>query len=129
LPAHLLEDLAPFVFGALQHAGDELGLGVGGVGGSRRRARLARRDIARAFAQAGQQRQRIDAEDQRDHDDGDQAEAAAEQPAAQREADARPAEAAPAKTTAAEAAFAAAILDVAALVAIHLHGSVSVVYL
>ena len=72
-------------------------------------------------------RKRIDAQDQRDHDDRDQAKATAKQAAAQRDADARPAKAA-ANTTAAEStAFAAAILDVAALVAIRLHDSVSVV--
>ena len=54
-------------------------------------------------------------------------EAATEQAAAQRDRDAATAEATTPKATAAEAAFAAAILDIAALVAIHLHDSVSVV--
>ena len=121
--------MAPDVLGALQHAGHELGLGIGVAGRPRGGAGLAwRGDVARRRRRpVPSSEQRIDAQDQRDHDDGDQAEAALEQAAAQRDRDAATAEAAAAKATTAEsAAFAAAILDVAALVAIHLHGSVSV---
>ena len=59
------------------------------------------------------------------HHDGDQPEAALEQAATHRNAAAAKSTAAKA-TTAESTAFAAAILDVAALIAIHLHGSVSV---
>ena len=81
--------------------------------------------LLRAAVHAAQQRQRIDAQDHADHHDGDQPEAALEQAAADRNAAA--AEAAAAEPATAEStAFAAAILDVAALIAIHLHGSVSI---
>ncbi len=136
LPAHLLEEVAPHVLGALQHPRDETLFRVVGRRPRRGALRALRRHVTAAAAaaatvavdEAAEQSERIDAQNQADHDDGDQAEAALEQAAAQRDRDARAAaESAAAKATAAKAtAVAAAILDVAALLAIQLHGSVSV---
>ena len=134
LAAHPLEDLVPDILGALQHARDELGLGVAGGRGRARRAagrgRGWRRRVTRGAAPAAgniaQDGARIGAHDHRDDDEGHQAEAALEQAAAA-SAHRNGKAAAATQSTAADAAVAAAVLDVAALVAIHLHGSVSLV--
>ena len=115
LPAHLAEDITPYVFGALEHARDELRFGIcRGRRGRRsalRRRRTRRRGRGRRIARAAatgnvvQDRAGVGAHYHGNDDEGHQAEAALEQAAA-----------------AAHAVVAAAIFDVAALVAIHLHG-------
>src|SRR5829696_2574973 len=125
LPAELPEGGRPDVLGALQHARHELGFGVaggllgllagGGPAGLRRGGLIAR-------GAAAQQGERIGAEDQGDDDEGHEAQAALEDAAsaARRDGDAAHAAVTAAATTEITA-VAAAILDVAAFVAVHLH--------
>ena len=125
--AYIAEDIGPDGLGALQHARHELHFRIG-RGPLGRSAGGDGRHIGRGRAAAGHATQdfaRVGAEQQRQDDEADDPQPAREQAAAtaaHRDRNTGAAEAAAQPATTEAAAIVAPILDVAALIAVHLHG-------
>ena len=97
-----LEDVTPHILGALEDARHEVRFRI--VAGRPGRAallggRVTRRAAARGTVESAEQGARVGAQHQRQHDNGDQAEATLEQAAADRDRNARPTKAAASQPT------------------------------